>query len=260
VRWDVGASEAGSGNAGTRSRRRVLLTILAIAASVAAAALGALRAREWLLTSPRFAIEAVRIEGARLVPADSVEAASGIARASNLFRLDRGAAERRLAAHPWIASARVTRRPPRTAVVEVVERRPVALLAVGAWQAIDGEGRLIPISAIGERLELPLVTGCFLSDGLDTGRLKRAAEFLRAVETQCDFLLRDVSEVHVGDPEDLLIYTVKSGTAVHLGAPAYEEKLERLLLVLEDLSGREAVPLSIDLRFDGQAIVRFRGA
>lgn len=256
-----GASGAGAGNGGTRFRRRVLLVAIVAAAVVGPLAwLGASRLWEWCLTSPRFAIAEVRVEGTRRLPASAVEAEAGLLRGTNLFRLDPRAVERRLASHPWIASARVLRRPPRAVRIVVVEREPVALLPVGEWHALDPEGRLMPVSAVPERLELPLVAGCFGPDGLDAGRLREAARFLVTVAATCDFLLRDVSEVNVKDPEDVTVTTLRSGTEIRMGRGGYEEKLERLLLVLEDLSGREQAPASIDLRYRGQAIVRFHGA
>ncbi len=231
-----------------------------VAGGIAAAVAGGFWARDACLSSPRLAIADVQVEGAHRLPPDSVVAASGVVAGTNILRLDSRGAERRLARNPWVASARVERHLPGTVVIRVAEREPVGLLAARGWCAVDAEGNLLPVEAVRDTLELPLVAGCVLPSGVDAARLRRAAGFLRTVASEYGFLMRDVSEVNVADPEDLTITTVRSGTAVRFGGGDYAEKLARLLLVLEDLSGRPEMPLCIDLRFRGQAVVRFRGA
>lgn len=259
--WGGAGSEAGAGDGKIRSRRRVLLLAIVLAALVVPGAVFGRRAvSDWLRSSPRFAIVEVRVEGARRLAAEALADESGVALGSNLFRLDLDATALRLAADAWVAEARVARRLPGTVVIRVVEREPVALLPLGEWHALDPDGHLMPVAALRERLELPLVSGCFIGGSLDADALRRAGRFLRDVAADSDFLLRDVSEVDVKDPGNLTIYTVRSGTAVRLGDGNYAEKIERLLLVLQDLSGRDRVPLSIDLRYRGQAVVKFRGA
>ncbi len=95
-------------------------------------------------TGPRLAVIAAALEG----PTNS------------MLLVDLNAARARLTALPWVADASVSRRLPDTLIVDVVERRPVAL-----WQfrhrlaAIDRTG--VPLTA--ERLDrfaaLPLVVG-----------------------------------------------------------------------------------------------------
>ena len=239
--------------------RRLLLIGLA-AAGVGALCLAGRWAWEASLSSPRLAIADIQVAGTHRVVADSIIAASGVVAGTNILRLDPKATERRLARHPWVAAARVQRHLPGTVAIRVVEREPVGLLATRGWCAVDGEGNLLPLELVRDTLDLPLVAGCVQSDGLDAARLRRAGGFLRTVGSECSFLLRDVSEVNVSSSSDLTLTMVRSATSVRFGDGDYAEKLARLLFVLEDLSGREEMPLSIDLRFHGQAVVRFRGA
>jgi cell division protein FtsQ len=239
-------------------RRALLIGLVAV--GVAALAAAGRWGWEVCRSSPRLAIAQIQVEGTRRVAPDSIIAASGIAEGANILRLDPKAVERRLARHPWVAAARVQRHLPGTVAIRVVEREPLGLLATRGWCALDGDGNLLPVEMVRDTLELPLVAGCVQAEGLDAARLRKAGAFLRTVGAECSFLLRDLSEVNVSSPSDLTVTTVRSATSIRLGDGDYAEKLARLLFVLEDLSGREEMPLSIDLRFHGQAVVRFRGA
>jgi cell division protein FtsQ len=241
------------------SRRRSLLVAVVLLVLLAPlAALGGRKLRAVCESSPRFAITHVDVRGARRVAPEMIVRQAGIETGSNLFRVSPAAARARLLENPWIADAQVKRRLPGRVVVSVVEREPVASLFMQEWLAVSDDGTLLPLEFTRERFELPLIAGCFGTDGLDRDRLRRGAGFLSLVGDECSFLLRDVSEVNMTDPDDLVVYTVQSGTAVRFGSGGYRDKLGRLVPVLEDLSGNERIPASIDLRFRGQAVVQFR--
>ena len=77
-----------------------------------------------------------------------------------IFRLDPSAAREALIGLPWIRSAVVTRRLPDRVIVEIEERRPLALWQRdGRFHVIDTEGVEIPGAQVEQHRHLPLVVG-----------------------------------------------------------------------------------------------------
>ena len=97
-----------------------------------------------IATGPRLAVLAAAVEG----PTDS------------MLLVDLAAVRARLRAIPWIADASVTRRLPNTLIVDVIERKPVAL-----WQfrrrlaAIDRSGVPLATDRLDRFAALPLIVG-----------------------------------------------------------------------------------------------------
>ncbi|MPY93667.1 MAG: FtsQ-type POTRA domain-containing protein [Acidimicrobiia bacterium] len=122
----------------SRRRRRNQLLGGAAVLALAAACIGALR-------SPLFDVDAIQVVGAEHTPVAEVVAASGIVIGQQLFDVDGGAAARQLEALPWVRRARVARAWPGGVRISVVERTPVAQVAVagGGWFLADGYGRLV---------------------------------------------------------------------------------------------------------------------
>src|SRR5579875_990822 len=138
-----------------RRRLRALLAGLSVAA-LAGLATG-------LLYSPLLRVRDVVVVGDVHTPRAAVLAAAGLSVPGRVPMLDAGSASevRAVEALPWVARASFTKRWPWTVVVSVHERRPVAVVADGAGQAlVDGSGRVLEA---GRRLAgvvpLPFVAG-----------------------------------------------------------------------------------------------------
>src|SRR5579875_1422742 len=121
-----------------RRRLRALLAGLSVAA-LAGLATG-------LLYSPLLRVRDVVVVGDVHTPRAAVLAAAGLSVPGRVPMLDAGSASevRAVEALPWVARASFTKRWPWTVVVSVHERRPVAVVADGAGQAlVDGSGRVL---------------------------------------------------------------------------------------------------------------------
>ena len=117
-----------------RSRRPIQL----------AAAVLVVGAVVWLLlASPVLGVSTVQVDGVTTLPADQVRESAGIEPGTPLLRVDVDAARKRVARLPQVASVEVTRGWPRTVVVTVVQRVPVAIVGdPGGRSLVDREGVL----------------------------------------------------------------------------------------------------------------------
>lgn len=98
----------------------------------------------WVLTSPRFALAELRVEGVERVERAWVEHRLAPLAGRNLVRLPLGEVQARLASHPWIEGVAVRKELPDGLGVEVRERTAAALVPGdgGPW-LVDAGGRPI---------------------------------------------------------------------------------------------------------------------
>jgi cell division protein FtsQ len=119
-------------------RRRLRILVMAAVVVFVAVAIWA------VVASPFLDVDHVDVRGAHRLTSSEIVAASGISKGDAMVWLDAGAAERRVAALPWIASVHVAREWPGTVKISVVEREPVAWVDAGAGPVlVDGTGRVL---------------------------------------------------------------------------------------------------------------------
>jgi cell division protein FtsQ len=193
-----------------------------------AVAVLALVAVVWLLlASPVLGVSTVQVDGVTTLPADQVRETAGIDPGTPLLRVDVEAARARIARLPQVASVEVTRGWPRTVVVTVVERVPIAIVGEpGGRSLVDAEGVLFD-TVTGEP-----PAGVVPLDVADPGPgdpSTRAA--LAAVGALAADLRREVASAAAATPEDISL-TLTDGTLVRWGGPEESDRKGAALAAL----------------------------
>lgn len=107
-----------------------------------------------------FQVQEVLITGRRHIPAKDLRDAVGVARGVPMLTLDIAGVHQRLSHMPWVAAARVARRLPDTLLVEITERRPLALWqAAGQLRLIATDGTVLADKNLEPWAMLPVVVG-----------------------------------------------------------------------------------------------------
>ena len=138
--------------------------LLIVGAAVTVTLMG-LPARWWQKTAVAaadagFEVRHVEVSGVRNMPRLPVYTAALDGATNSMLLVNLGEVRARLMALPWVADASVGRRLPDTLVVDVVERRPIAL-----WQyqhrlaAIDRTGQPLTFEHLDRFPDLPMVVG-----------------------------------------------------------------------------------------------------
>ena len=153
----------------------------------------------------------------------------------------------RVASHPQVERVVVSRRLPGTLVVEVTERRPVALVPGGVTlHAVDERGVRLPLEPSRTPVDAPIVT--------TAPRDTAVYHLLGAMQRDAPRLYARVSAVRpAGGGEMLLQLTdlpVRTMTTVTLARLGDIEPVER------DLARRQLRAAELDLRYRDQVIVR----
>lgn len=148
-----------------RRHAAVAVAVLILIAVVGAVIVSGLPGRTWQQTARAasragFEVRHVEVHGVATGPRLAVIAAALEGPTNSMLLVDLNAARARLKALPWVAEASVSRRLPDTMIVDVVERRPVAL-----WQfrrrlvAVDATGVPLTADHLDRFAALPLVVG-----------------------------------------------------------------------------------------------------
>lgn len=127
-----------------RRRRRWPVVLQAFAAAALLVGVPA-AAGAWLLASPRFDLAAIEVASSERVEAEWVHQRLEPFLGRNLVVLPLETIGGRLAGHPWVAGAAMTKELPDRLRVTVVEARPAALLA-------DPDGRVAYVGEDGRRI------------------------------------------------------------------------------------------------------------
>lgn len=202
----------------------------------------------------------VRIEvrgSERLSPAE-VAQATGIAPGAPLEAVDAGAVSETLERHDWIARASAVRVPGGALVVGVVERTPVATVALDdTLYAVDAEGA--PFAPLGAETApglLRLVSHTKLAPGEPSQEL---VEALRLADRLPELGLAAPSEVTIAateDPEGYGLTLSALPARVVLGRADLDARLDDLARLLAARPDAVALASSIDLRFANQVVLR----
>ncbi len=210
---------------------------------------GAFLSYRWALSSPTFAVKRLSVSGnERAVGAELLKLA-GLQVGQNLLALDVDAAERAIAAHPWVARARIDRRWPDGLSVQVVERVPAAIVSLGDLYLLDDDGEPFKKLQALDRVDLPVVTGVerdeYVRAPKETSRriaaaLKVAREYSESAKGG-----KALSEVRLEGNGVALV--TGDGVEIRLGEGEVRPKLERLAAVRAELARRGLVAEVIHL-------------
>ena len=200
-------------------------------------------ARQWLVTTPYFALRDVRIEGAAHRSVAQYEEAAGLVRGRNVLALDIAEVRRKLLAEPWVEDATVLRRLPGRIDVAVHEREPIAIVALEESFLVTATGTVFKAVDPSELIDRPVVTGLTtedLGDPLGRGRelLRRALDLAAEYERGKLADAMPLEEIHIEHSGELVLRVGAQGVALELGHGPYRHKLDMAAKVLAEVDRR----------------------
>jgi hypothetical protein len=242
----------------TRDRVRRLRGALLGASLAVGALVGALGGEALLARAfpERAAQVRLALAGNRHAPARELAAAAGVGPGVRLADLDLAAVRAGVAAHPWVARARVAALPPDQLIVAVEEHEAVAMAPIGgALWLVARDGAAFVHAAGGEAL--PTLVGAATRDDA------RLADGVAWLEALARHRLPAPAELALADadPARAPAFSLPPGGAapgarVLLGAGERDAKLARLARLLAAGLTELASAAEIDLRFGADVILR----
>ena len=222
-----------------------LMALLLVGSPVALAA--------WVLTAPEFTLQQVDVVGALRVEPDWVERELMVLEGHPMFDIPIELVEGRLASHPWVRTAEVRKRLPDQLRVELVERRPVALLrADDGLRFVDAEGVAFA----------PFDPGVGVSDLLVLSGTSRPTELAAAMSAAAiiDRVAPEwsstLSEIEILSERDLRLYCAALPFPLVVSLDRLEAGLGGLRDRLPEFERHLASVGSIDLRFERYIVIQ----
>ncbi|MDX1501822.1 MAG: FtsQ-type POTRA domain-containing protein [Thermoanaerobaculia bacterium] len=208
----------------------------------------------WALTSPVFALTEVTVHGAERVEEGWVHQALRPLYGRQLVRLRLSEIERRLGAHPWIAAVTARKELPHALSVELVERRPAALLRrEGGIHYLDATGFVIgPYAPELGGAGLPLLSGLDDPPAQTAGVLAVVDEWRRVAPVWAG----ELSEVERLREGDYRVWADAISFPVRVGTSGLERGLDRLGVLLPRIVERMPESAEVDLRFSHQIVIK----
>jgi cell division septal protein FtsQ len=211
----------------------------------------------------------VAIEGNQYVTREEILSAIGLplywtmGQGVSIFRINLNEARKAVESISWVKSAVVTRAYPHRLAVRIVERVPVAFVAMG--------GQVKLVDADGVFLEKPDKAGFNFPvlEGLDTtgnvmertSRIAMYQDFMRQLSATTPTSGWLISEVNLSDADDLRAMLVqgRESIEVHFGRSNFQERFSNFLALLPDIRKTNARIDSVDLRYRNQVVVNPEG-
>lgn len=239
-------SERVGGEVPVTKRRRPRWQVVIGVALVLAILMSPLWGPKLLRQFAFFRVRKVEILGARYTPANEVLDRLHVDTLRSVWD-PLGPLVQRVQTHPQVERVVVTRKLPGTLVVELTERRPVALVPTrDGLRAVDERGRALPLDPSRTPVDAPVVTGA--------PRDTAVYHLLGAMLRDAPRLYARISSItRTGNDEILLRVAnldVRAMTSVTLARLSDIEPVER------DLAQRQLRPVELDLRYRDQVIAR----
>jgi cell division protein FtsQ len=213
----------------------------------------------WLTRSEIFFIAGVDVKGVRSMSDENIRDVAAMFTGQNVFRVDLGAATRKVMADPWVRDVRIERRLPNRISIFVTERMPKAVLqASNGKYLIDGEGVvMVPLRGgrVGEQtLPVVAVRDCRAvpREPVITGAVPEALELLQELAARGGWDLGGVT-VKADSAETITI--IYADHEFRIGSGNYNEKLRRMGEIVADMRQRGLVYTYVELRPERQAAV-----
>ncbi len=239
--------------------RRILLAAGGLLAVALVTASGA-AVYAFLGHSPVFAVREIEMTPCANITRDEVWGALRGAPQGNIWRLSSEQIGRRLEGNPWVREVSVRKVFPDRLVVNVVERKAVAMVNLDALCYVDEDGTVFKRLTAYDPKTLPVLTGFRAQDlkardAVALQGFRKGLELLRTAEA--GVLKRNVSEVHFDVLEGYTIVTRDAGIQFKLGNIAFPEAMRRIEEVLPTLANLSRV--AVDLKTKGRVFVKTGG-
>jgi cell division septal protein FtsQ len=206
-----------------------------------------------------FSVREIKVSGGERIGGSEIVAMAGLSHGMNLWNIDSRKMEARISRHPWVKRVLIRREFPHRVVIEVEERAPRGIVALGKLYYVDADGVIFDQVHEGDKVDFPFVSG--------VPQIELAAQphalrqKLREAFSLSDLMSKSfgpVSEIHFLHGGGLVLYPTAPAIALHMGWGEWPEKITQLERVLAQWKGKEGHLAALDVSFRQQVVVQLK--
>ena len=219
-----------------------------------------------VVNSPQFQISSIRFSATPHLGQGELERLAGVKVGDKLLGIDTDQVAARIATHPWVASVRTSRQLPSSLVIDVTEKRAVAVAALSGLYLVDDLGRPFKRATMDEADGLPVLTGIERPRYVEMRDISEAA-FREAMVVLGEYRSKagrpTVGEVNIDPGFGFSLFLLAGGAEIRLGRGNLGKKLAQLDQIFDavetNAGGLAAVRIvHLDLPESGRVPVLFR--
>lgn len=214
-----------------------------------------------MINSPYLKLEYIQISGVDDEIKDELIEISGLNEDMSLLAINPNHIKARMEKHPWVRSVQMEKRFPHTLIVKAEKESPSALVVFDRLYYINRWGTVFKEVEQGDDIDYPVITGVSKTSDNAGEKLAMASAMLEAFESETGWLsLDEISEIHINDGGDALIYSMSLPVAVRMGADDLEQGKSRLKKLVKHLQGSDMINTVkvIDMNYLDGAVVSFK--
>ena len=205
-----------------------------------------------VLHSGYFTLQKIEVVGDfKQLTSEAIIKASKMGLGENLFRIPLKSIEKNVSELSWVMSVAVRRQTPHTLWIYVKEQKPKALLLADRLYFISEEGVVFKEVEKESNRDLPVLTGLSKSEPLTS-----AMQLVNFLESNADFELFGLSEIHYNEATGFSIVTLSGPMEVKLGKKDFESKITRLKWMWPEFSAKLGRVRGIDLDYEDKVFVK----
>ncbi|MFZ6017081.1 MAG: cell division protein FtsQ/DivIB [Nitrospirota bacterium] len=199
-----------------------------------------------------FPIKHFIFSGNKHLTDDELKILAGLYGGEGLITISSKEVSQRLLKSPWIRSVSLRKEFPETLSVVIEEAVPLALLDMnGHLFLIDDNGKLLEELKDGSVPFIPIITG---NPFKEREAFSEALNLVNVMKSKGLSSGKDHIEVIAQRPQELAVNI--DGIIVKIGTGGYQEKLERLIELEDEIKRRNIAVDYIDLRFTNKVILK----
>jgi len=216
-----------------------------------------------MINSSYLKLRSIQVTGVDDVTKRQIIKLAGLNNNVSLLTLNPNEIKMKIEKHPWIRSVELEKKFPHTLTIKAEKESPRALVLFDRLFYMNRYGKVFKELDQGDNADFPIITGVSKTEKNADEKLTLAARILDGFASETGLLsVDDISEIHVNNGGDALIYSVSLPVAVRMGVEDLDKgksRLKRLVRYLQGSSVIDAVRV-IDMNYPDGAVVSFKKA
>ena len=207
-----------------------------------------------------FNIKAIEVAGNKHIEKQMILEKCGISDSTRSYSVKENEVRTALIKNPWIENVKIGKSLDGKVTIKIKERKPVALVNLGAIYYIDRDGYIFPL-AKNVISEMPIIYGLkdtTIGSGIRKVRvddMKRVKAFIKAALSVNKEFFQNITQIDFSDKFKIKLSFQANTTLVELSDDNLETRLGQLLRLEKLVQSGSRLPEKIDLSYQNIAFV-----